>query len=321
MIGALLSHHLGVHHYPWMTPIQNVNAMRPWGHAGMRKPTTTVVHLNGIELRKSDYTDETWVRVVAGNCFIAAGHDVKGGMELFKQVLPNHNLSRGGLNRFVKKWGENILRGRGPNAASRSGRPSKIDSDTAIWLAQTISDGYEDEHGNHRHYTTWAAVWQNCPEAIGVLFGLDVCPKTVKRHMEKHFPNLGKFTVDYKCVLTSKHKRDRVTAAKELLEKVEADPLLLRSTFWLDAATVYVQLKTGTIITDKTQLEQFDTQEHRAVPTTSSETIKIKYFAMVNAVAGPVGIVIATGSTGIKEKNQREGREPYMVSATGGSCH
>lgn len=134
--------------------------------------------------------------------------------------------------------------------------------------------------------------------------------------MDDHYGGkLGKFVVDYKCVLTEKHKRDRVTAAKQLLKIAEDDPLRLRRTFWLDVATVYVNLTTGTIITDKSFLEQFDTQETRAVPTSSSETIRIKYFALVNAVAGAVGLYIATGSTGYAAKLKRAHKGPYKVSS------
>lgn len=266
-------------------------------------------------IKPGDYSEEQYPRAVAAYYYIKAGESAPLAMHAFLRKCVRKAGTRAAHLKFIKTWGKRVITGRGVGGLHKSGRPMLVPDVMIGELADAIKAGkpaFDDPNSGYKvYYSSWSEVWAKCPKVQDIKRFTDVkCNKTLYKRLRKQYPQLAKCTIHYKTELSAAQKVARVAAATQLLQLTCAQ---LKAVFWIDAATVYIDPKTRSIICERSLLKDNNTFEHPAVAKGKSQVIRIKYFACVNAMGGAVALVVATGSTGIKEYRTRLGRASYKV--------
>lgn len=261
-------------------------------------------------INPGSFTPKEYQRAVAAYYYITHDFTVATAARLYKLRFPNCTMRADALRKFIKRWGMRVLSGHGVCDMPRPGRAKKVPTCMLDALYQAIHAGRPSISGMVCLYASWAEIMRVCKVAQEIKLWTGCSDRTLQNSLVKQYPDVMKMTVYFKTHLTDAQKAARLECAQKLKE-VPMTQLL--ATFWIDAATIYVDPKKRTVVCSK-QLMVKDTWEHPACPRGKAQVVKIKYFACVNAVAGPVALVVATGSTGLREWRLRNGQHLFMVS-------
>lgn len=246
---------------------------------------------------KAFATQSQFMRAVAGACFASAAFSERAGAAELRsrqgsEHIPTHAA------RYVCKWGLRTISGLGVVDAPRSGRPPTVTTAHVDAVAQRIAAGFTDCAGQQKHFPSWKAAFAD-PGVHTCVLAAGCSDAHMLRLLHDTNPQLAAMRMHYKKPLTPECMSMRVDVCQQLLKW---RPAQMRRVFWLDAATIWVDVTDGTVIVDKDHIRDLElTQSHPVKPRYNSQAVKLRFYAVVNAIAGPVILVMTTGTTWLAE--------------------
>lgn len=191
---------------------------------------------------------------------------------------------------FMQTWQDRMdSEGHIQYHSSSSGRPSKL-SDTQVEKAYKAIMGWE-KAGLLQPYESFEDAAENCDVVKQVLAESGAALGTLITRIKAKHPKFGRHPIKFQWKLAEHNLIERVTVCKELLEM---DRSLLKYVVHLDAKTVYMN--------EKAAYGLLDLAVHISVSRIQparrhGKVIRIKYYAAVSAVLGPIIMIFYTGTT------------------------
>jgi hypothetical protein len=241
------------------------------------------------------------------------GKDPKGralcirAARLFKKkwqgTAPHH------IGCFVRQWGEHWEKHPSGSLADRpgKGRWSKLTPEAADRAAEILEEGYEGEAEEQEGYTNVQDAYERSPELAAICHAAKVKPATLWKRLRKSH-GLRFVHSPAKRVLTPEQRRERLRVV-QLLLSMPRDKLMdyLLRTFWIDSKKYRVVAGPRKEIGRRGRPVRVRSHVRGGMLNAKDRQV-INYYAVVNALVGPVLFVEVTGTTGLGWA------KPYKVS-------
>lgn len=245
------------------------------------------------------------LRLEAFKCWCAAEEDMRAAVRRFLQPDPE----RMKLNpwRFIETAVRRMETTYSLHKPAAKGQPIKVPPEVAQEALQLLWAGFEAE-GKQCYWDNIDDACKECEGLAAICSTYGCCPKTLLRAMQREEAACRRRVERMERPLTAANQRARLDACKFLL-KCPID--FLRRVFWLDAATIYIVPK------DRSVFAPPDADLVVCDPRLSSHSLtkrRMKFYILINAVAGPVALEFVTGTTDL------EAEVEWLVSARGGGA-
>lgn len=238
-------------------------------------------------------------------CWYRANDDMRAAIKAFLQPDPSRVLLNS--SRFIATSVKRLEGHYSLRKEPAKGQPNKVPDETAKKALEILWAGFEAE--GKRVY--WDSIEDACEESPGlkaIKEQCGCCPRTLLRAMRRVERECRRRVERAVRPFTPENKRARQDACKFLLK---CPVNYLRRIFWLDAATIYVVPKNMTVYAPPcARLVVSD-------PRLAGHSLvrrKLKFYILVNAIAGPVALEFVTGTTDL------EAEEVWLVSTALYAC-
>lgn len=207
-------------------------------------------------------------------------------------------------SQFVKLWRDRMdTRGNIDHHGSNSGRKEKLTEAQVEEVCQAVI-GWK-KAGRQLPYETYEDAAENCETFKRVLAESGAALGTLVNRIKAKHPKFGRYQLTVRWKLSARNKTDRVSKCEKLLAEYREQ---LHKVVHLDAKTVLMYEK---VIHGLIDLSEPYSVCRFAPAKRGGKIIRVKYYAAVNAVLGPVFMMFYTGTTGMP--STREGLN-YKVS-------
>lgn len=213
------------------------------------------------------------------------------------------------------------------------GRRPTLSEDLARACALALCSGYivleRQEAGAKRRFVERQKYFRSVAEAVrmspllkSVCEEYGIVPCTLLRNLQRWCPGLRKRHLHPRKALSQQNMDERVEFCEKLMGKPR--PALMKylsRVFWIDSKTFYIEPE-GRMVWAPADANMTVVDER--MPKSRREEKKIHYYAVVNALLGPVYIEYCTGTTGHAQDVMRPAWAPqgiqvnqaYQVSRT-----
>lgn len=217
------------------------------------------------------------------------------------------------LNDFIRRWAQDFI-DRGSVLANYQGRKHRMPLEVARECVTVLLAGYQevvqiDEGGMCRE-----EVRQKYFRSIGdavrrsqflreKMEKYHITPATLLRNLQHAAPGLRKRHLNPRRTLTPANMAVRVEVCRRLLGMGEKELLRqLSRMFWIDSKTFYIEPDSLAVWAPA---DANMTVVDKRMPHSLKERKKVVYYAVVNALLGPVYIEYMTGTTGHEQDVMR----------------
>lgn len=240
-------------------------------------------------------------------CFYLARMSMPAAVYLFTVLMgQEHGVSC--VREFIERTVDGFLK-TGSAHANYKGREPKLPDDVArqcviellsgYWVIrrgeEAVPGGRQRVEPVQRYYTSIADAARRSSLIRSVLEEYEITQGTLLRALQRVAPGLRKRHLNPKKCLSRMNRDERVEFCEKLLQMRR--PSLMRflaRCFWIDAKTFYIE-PSGRMVYAPEDANL--TVEDARMPTTRREVKKVHYYAVVNALLGPVYIEYCTGTT------------------------
>lgn len=235
----------------------------------------------------------------------------------FAEMAPNHGVTD--ARAFMTRWVERFEQ-TGTVLPAAPLTHYKMPTSVAEQCLEILWAGctYEVEEGGarvqrHRPFNSIRDAVRNSPalqQALRECGNMSEC--TLLRALKRVFPGLRRCHLTKKFVHPPHIKAARVQACRKFLAmSPQALHKLLLSTFWIDSKTFYITPSGEWVyLPPGSDLTVADPR----LPLSRYHLKKVCYYAVVNAVLGPVYFQYVSGTTDFARDLKAAGKEPYKVS-------
>jgi hypothetical protein len=240
-------------------------------------------------------------RTYAVDCWFRSKEQIGLACSLFRQKYDHKAVSN--VSKFIHRW-VNAFKTRGDvHDDKKAGRPEKLPKAAAQAAVEIVWQGYTVD-GQQEYWGNIQAALDGSPQLKAIQTQHKVTTQTLWRRMLKVQRRLKKRTLEVRRKLSAANMKQRVASARQLLGWA---PRRLRRVFFLDAATIYMVPKGCKVLAPPEA--RLVIEDERLNSTKRMQ--KIKFYACVSPVFGPVMLKFMTGTTGLKHSS------PYLVSWLG----
>lgn len=240
-------------------------------------------------------------------------------MAAFLLLLLTSGTFQGNPYSFIPYWvSEFVARGSVlPKPAP--GRRSRMDEELAHECFGLIERGYETAQHEQRYFRSMRHALQMCPRLKQILGDTHLTQQQMLRRIKAACPELARRTLRFVRLLGADTKRQRNAYAARMLQMVVSTPngpnatalrRYLARFMWIDSKVVYV-VPRDCLVYAPANADLY-IEDHR-LPRSKSQIRKINYYAVVNAVLGPVYFKVVTGTTHITQIDPAYPSKGYKV--------
>lgn len=246
-------------------------------------------------------TEKLKQRVWAGILYYKYDSNIYQAAAAFKRKFKRQHLPAN-LHQFISQWAKSLVTTGCVYDADRPGRPTKLPDADAEECALLI--------GSDKYHTINEAI-SNCPKIQEIINRSRVGLSTFRRRIHIVDPVLSKsHKPRAKRALNTREKRERREDAATCLQAVKNDPNILDRVVWVDQKTI--NLVKGKAYSWRWGHTGFKNEKAlRVVCPRLKKSIKLHYYAGVNAKVGPVFLKFTSGTTGLRTKKEQD---KYKVS-------
>jgi hypothetical protein len=234
-------------------------------------------------------------------------------------ILLMHHMApaaaHGNLYSFIPYWVKKFEERHSVLTKKPAGPTSAIDEMQARECMALLDAGYINVSGQHRFYRSIRHAVLMCPRLQEILTLKQLKQQQLLRRMKAVCPELCRRTLRFVRHLGPATKAERAAYCSRLLLWTDA-PLEahLARYMWIDAKIVYVVPK-GCLVYAPPGADLYIEDER--LPRSASQIKKIHYYAVVNAVIGPVYFQLVTGTTHIRDCDPDYPAAGYEVGGWG----
>lgn len=215
------------------------------------------------------------------------------------------------LARFVPYWGRRIAITTKCDDKPRSGRKSKLPDGVAEQAINIIAQGFtnpdtgaQEYFKNIDHARRLSSVFNQLVEDSGMT------EMSFLRRLKQQYASLGFKRLNLRKLLTPDEKSERITCAAHIMNLTEKQLLM---TFYVDHKKMYLNCRNRRllVVSDRLPIGAYLRDPLKCVGRKQDKVV-LSFYAMVNALEGPVGLVFVTGTTGKKKKYMVSGRNKSL---------
>jgi hypothetical protein len=251
------------------------------------------------KVNKRNYTSDG-VRAAAARAYLEVGPKAPAALKArFAELAPDHTISDKHVTEFCKKWSERFSTTSSISFAPKPGRPKQLSDQQLRTVVGRITKG-KAVGGSRRPYSSYADAVKHDKVVRDIVLKASITVKTLRRRVATDAPgSVVRGTVYIRAVLGDAHKVARLEAAQRNLKRSME---YWKRVFWLDSAKMYLNLHTTYkgLLTGRATVNVIS--DSRAPYTSNTKGKKLKFYAVVNALVGPVAFIPVTGTTGHKKK-------------------
>lgn len=219
-------------------------------------------------------------------------------MDEFTAKYPSPDIKRTSLIVWMNRLLETFVK-RGTLAHKPgAGRKRRLPLMVAIQCANVLMNGYTTADGQRMWYTSINEACTINPILSKALTDYNIKPNTLLKACKRACPKLSRRALTVKPPLQNKRHNVQEKRLSTALHLNSLPRHMFMRTFWLDGASVCVR-PDGSIMVWASSDEQnlLRTDPHLALQ--NKKCVWLKYYACVNALEGPVGLVFVSGTTGL----------------------
>jgi hypothetical protein len=238
------------------------------------------------------YHNDT-ARTVAAAAYRRHHGNIKLAVAEFQQEAAGLAKQITRLDRFVKRWGSRLQNEGNIQTKAKPGRPHKIPAEILQQCTKAFIQGFK-VNGRFRPFTSIKQAWKKCEMVRNTCEQYNTKPRGLLRMMKAKHKSLRKIRKRMRSPFTAEQKTARMNIAARLYNKPTET---LNRVFFIDAKKIHVLPKDMAVWVDAKQ-DEFVLEDRRA-PASSTAGVTLQFYAMVNAVAGPVAFAFTTGTSGL----------------------
>jgi hypothetical protein len=163
-------------------------------------------------------------------------------------------------------------------------------------------------NGKYKPYLSVTQAVNTSPYMHAMCVQYNIKPRNLLCMMKREKTSLKKVKKQVRTPFTQELKERRMKIAQELHTIYNLTPSYFKNIFFVDAKKIHIMPK-GVAVWVDAKTDEFMLEDART--SASGKTgVTLQFYAVVNAVAGPVAMVYTTGTTGMKGFGGQE----YLVS-------
>lgn len=263
-------------------------------------------------------------RLLAVICWLVSGACLAEALKAWKKRYdPKIHGPVSAVRALITYWGPRFMKTGSIENKPRQKSPRKVSDAVAKKCAETIKQGYFQKRkcpgpqGDvvevHLYWTSIKAACAQSPYLKQVCQTYGVSPAALLKRMREVDPKLKWKRLTYKNDLTDEQKQRRKEVAGVLLRNVSLIPDFLKRIFFIDECSIWL---TASNVNVHVYADAHDRDVSAVMHMPGLKVgakIKVKVFAVVNALMGPFFIDFTTGTTGLKRRHIQPAA-PFMVS-------
>lgn len=253
-------------------------------------------------------------RVLAAICWILSGGELPVALKIWKSKREKYGVGRiAGLHSFITTWGPRFLQSGTVHNLPRKKVPRKVPDEVAKQCVDIVKRGYyqrrqcNDPQGSvvevHVYWTSIKIACADNRYLRWVCRTYSTSPAGLLRRMHQVDRNFKWRRLTFKWELTPLQKLRRKCVAILLLNYVSIIPDFLKRIFWIDECVIWLTARNVDVHVYADAHDQ-NVSAVMAVPGLQADTkIKVRVFAVVNALLGPFFIDFTTGTTQLQRRH------------------
>lgn len=264
-------------------------------------------------------------RILAVICWILSGQSLPGALKHWKGLYkPAIHGPVSAVRALITYWGPRFMETGSIENKPRAKNPRKVSDAVAKKCAETIKQGYyqmrqrpgpqADVVQVHLYWTSIKAACAESPYLRNVCQTHGVSPAGLLKRMRQVDPKLKWKRLTYKNDLTDAQKQRRQEVAGVLLRNVSTCPHYLKRIFFIDECSIWLTASNVNVHVYADAHDKNVSAVMHIPGLTAGAKIKVKVFAVVNALMGPFFIDFTTGTTGLRRRHIHPAR-PFKVSS------
>jgi hypothetical protein len=219
--------------------------------------------------------------------------NLKAAVTEFKQRCKKAASEIKCVYRFVKRWGQRMLEEGCTDEALKSGRPTKLPQPLLQKCIKTFVKGMKWRN-TYKPFTSINHAVNESAELKQVCSDYDIKPKNLLAMMKRARKSLRKVKKRVRPPFSQELKNERMAVAAQLQHK---DANYFKRIFYIDAKKIHVLPEKVAVWVD-TKRDELVLEDQRA-KSSGRNGVVLNFYAMVNALVGPVAIAFTTGTSGI----------------------
>jgi hypothetical protein len=263
-------------------------------------------------------------RTVAAQCYLIAGGRLGPAFRIWKAYYKGSKAWWVGSGRhLIRYWGPRLMASGSVQNKPPVKKPRIIPDEVAKQCAVTLKQGYpvwlqprdlRMAPVEVRRY--WTSIKTACAESeqlASVLRLYHATPNALLRRMHGVDPGLKWRRLKIKWDLNAQQKQERQTIAAQLLHLVRTVPNFIERIFFIDECSIWLT-SNNVDVHVYADAHDANVSEVMHIPGLGPGVkIKVKVFAVVNVLLGPVFLDFTTGTTGLQRRHIHP-TEPFRVS-------